>query len=177
MQPLNSASSTFRQAPRTGLAATLGAVLCAALCCLPVAARAERPQPPVVDTSTLPPLAPGWAEANPLRGNAAAIELGRNAFNQACARCHGVDADGSRSPAPDLRRIGGLCNRAKDPALKQRCIEDSDHFFKYSVLNGKIKLGIEHMPPWEGIIDAPVLWSIRSFVESMRKPPPRQEAK
>jgi cytochrome c553 len=169
--------SSRRSARRSRLHASLAAVLCAALCWLPAAAQAERPQPPVVDTSTLPPIAPGWADSNPLRGNAAAIELGRNAFNQACARCHGVDADGSRSPAPDLRRIGGLCNRVKDASLKQRCIEDSDYFFRYSVLNGKIKLGYEHMPPWEGIIDAPVLWSIRSFVESMRRPPQRQEAK
>ncbi|WP_341646591.1 c-type cytochrome [Thauera sp. SDU_THAU2] len=175
MQTQNAVLSSFRREPRTGLVTTLCAALCAALCCLPAAAQAERPQPPNVDTSTLPPIAPGWADSNPLRGNAAAIELGRSAFNQACARCHGVDADGSRSPAPDLRRIGGLCNRAKDPALKQRCIEDSDYFFRYSVLNGKIKLGVEHMPPWEGIIDAPVLWSIRSFVESMRRPPQRRQ--
>ena len=157
------------------LRANLAATLCVALCGLPLTAQAEPPQPPDVDVSVLPPIAPGWADANPLRGNAAAIELGRSAFNQACARCHGVDADGSRAPAPDLRRIGGICNRAKDPALKQRCVEDSDYFFRNSVLKGKIKLGIEHMPPWEGIIDAPVLWSIRSFVESMRKPPQRKE--
>lgn len=121
---------------------------------------------PPVDTSALPALAPGWAEINPLRGNPQAADIGREAFNQACARCHGQDADGSRSPAPDLRRIGLSCQRVKDAALNQRCQSDADHFFVKSVRYGKQKFGIIHMPPWEGVLEPTLVWSIRSFLES-----------
>jgi hypothetical protein len=128
------------------------------------------PVAPVVDTSALPGLPPGWAELNPLRGNATAPTVGRQAFNQSCATCHGVDADGSRAPAPDLRRIGRACGRVQDAALKQRCLSDADHFFLKSVLKGKQKFGIEHMPAWEGVLDPAVVWSLRSFIETTGRP-------
>ena len=163
--PLRRPLTALVRSLQTGLIA----VLCTGLLCLPATARAERPLAPQVDESALPPIEPGWAEDNPLRGNKAAIAVGHEAFNQACSRCHGVDADGSRAPAPDLRRIGRACARIADTALKQRCNEDSDYFFRQSVRNGKIKLGIEHMPPWEGILEPAVLWSIRSFVETAKR--------
>ena len=53
---------------------------------------------PQVDTSALPSTAKTWDEPNPLRGNKDAIAIGRSAFNQSCAQCHGTDANGSRSP-------------------------------------------------------------------------------
>lgn len=134
-----------------------------------LAANQAPPIPPQVDTSSLPAIGTAWDASNPLRGNAAALDIGRSAYNQSCARCHGPDADGSRAPAPDLRRIGRSCNRVADAALKQRCTEDADYYFRQSVLKGKIKLGIEHMPAWEGVLDPQVLWSIRSYVETAGK--------
>lgn len=127
---------------------------------------ADAPIAPKVDMATLPAIAGGWAEINPLRGNANAIIVGREAFNQACAACHGVDANGSRSPAPDLRRMGRGCQRVQDTALRQRCQSDADHFFVKSVRYGKQKFGIVHMPPWEGVLDPALIWSIRTFVEN-----------
>lgn len=159
---------TFRSLfgrPHAGLIAAL----CAVSLCLPLNAQAERPLAPQIDLSALPAIAPGWAEANPLRGDSIAVTLGRDAYNQACGRCHGVDADGSRAPAPDLRRIGRRCGRIADTALRQRCTEDNDHYFTQSVRKGKIKLGVEHMPPWEGILEPAMVWSIRSFVETVKR--------
>lgn len=121
---------------------------------------------PDVDTAALPAIAPGWADLNPLRGNAEAAHIGRQAFNQTCARCHGENANGSRSPAPDLRRIGMACQRVKDPALRTRCQSDADHFFVQSVRYGKQKFGIVHMPPWDSVLDPALVWSLRSFVET-----------
>lgn len=143
----------------------LGFVLAA-----PVAAWADAPVAPKVDTSPLPAIAGGWAEINPLRGNPAAITVGRAAFNQACAACHGTDANGTRSPAPDLRRMGRSCGRLQDPALRQRCQSDADHFFVKSVRYGKQKFGIVHMPPWEGVLEPSVVWSLRTFVENAPTP-------
>ena len=121
---------------------------------------------PDVDTAALPAIGPGWADLNPLRGNADAARIGGQAFNQTCARCHGENANGSRSPAPDLRRIGMACQRVKDPALRTRCQSDADHFFVKSVRYGKQKFGIVHMPPWDSVLEPALVWSLRSFVET-----------
>ena len=126
----------------------------------------DRVKRPDVDTSGLPAIAPGWAEVNPLRGDGEAARVGGLAFNQTCARCHGENANGSRSPAPDLRRVGTACLRVKDPALHQRCLSDADHFFIQSVRYGKQKFGIVHMPPWDGVLEPALVWSLRSFVET-----------
>lgn len=143
---------------------TLGIVALFAPCSLQAAS--APPAAPQVDVSGLPPLGEEWAASNPYRGLEAAVEIGRSAFNQACARCHGSDANGARAPAPDVRRLGLSCRRVKSAALKQRCVEDVDHYFLRSVLEGKFKVGIEHMPPWKGILSPQVVWSIRSFVDS-----------
>lgn len=132
-------------------------------------ARAEVPAAPVVDTSSLPAVpttAEGWVEPNPLRGQAEAQRIGRDAFNQVCARCHGIDANGSRAPAPDLRRVGLACQRVSEPTWKARCLADADAHFSRSVRQGKKKFGIEHMPAWEGVLSPQLSWAIRSFVET-----------
>ena len=124
---------------------------------------------PQVDTAGLPAAAKTWEEPNPLRANKDAIAIGRSAFNQACAQCHGADANGSRSPAPDLRRMGRGCRRVQDMALRARCMGDADAFFIKSVRYGKQKFGIVHMPPWEGILEPEVVWAVRTFVENAPK--------
>lgn len=131
-----------------------------------IATAEELVRRPDVDTTGLPAIAPGWAEVNPLRGNLQATEVGRVAFNQSCARCHGENANGMRSPAPDLRRIGMACKRVKDPALNLRCQSDADHFFVTSVRYGKQKFGIVHMAPWDSVLEPALVWSLRSFVET-----------
>ena len=95
--------------------------------------------------------------------------IGKAAFNQSCAVCHGQDAIGTRSPAPDLRRIGMGCRRIQDAALRQRCQGDADAFFIKSVRYGKQKFGIVHMPPWEGLLAPELAWALRSFVETAPK--------
>jgi mono/diheme cytochrome c family protein len=135
-------------------------------------ARAEVPAAPIVDASTLPtvPATPeGWMEPNPLRGQPEAQRIGRDAFNQVCARCHGIDANGSRSPAPDLRRVGQACQRVSEPTWKARCLADADAYFSRSVRQGKKKFGIEHMPAWEGVLSPQIGWAIRSFIETAPK--------
>lgn len=128
--------------------------------------QAQEQVTPQVDTTALPMQAQTWQEPNPLRGNADAIAIGKSAFNQSCARCHGIDANGSRAPAPDLRRMGAMCKRIADEALRQRCQADADAFFMKSVRYGKQKFGITHMPPWEGVIEPQVIWALRTFVEN-----------
>lgn len=139
-------------------------LLCASALMAP--AHATTAHAPEVDSSALAPLTDPDGETNPYRDDPRAIAIGRDAFNQSCASCHGVDADASRSPAPDLRRIGRSCGRVPEPDLKRRCQTDADVYFRSTVEKGKIKLGIEHMPPWQGILTTELIWAIRSFVET-----------
>ena len=64
--------------------------------------------PQAVDTTGLPELGSEWVETNPFRDDAAlrdvAIEIGSSAYNQNCARCHGLEAV-SGGIAPDLREL------------------------------------------------------------------------
>ena len=48
--------------------------------------------PQAVDTSELPSLGEEWRDENPFRGDATAIRIGTSAYNQNCARCHGLEA-------------------------------------------------------------------------------------
>jgi len=130
-------------------------------------AAAEVAHTPVVDASALPPLGTEWRAENPYRGNARAEEIGRTVFNQSCARCHGADAAGGGS-APDLRRLDAYCRAIGDGKLRHDCMLDNDAFFKESVLHGKVRVGVVHMPPWEGLLSQEVVWAVQVFVESQR---------
>ncbi|MCZ4305948.1 c-type cytochrome [Zoogloeaceae bacterium G21618-S1] len=132
----------------------------------PAHATSTPPPAPDVDSSALAALADLAGDLNPYRGDLRAIAVGRDAFNQSCARCHGVDADAHASPAPDLRRIGRICARVPEPDLQLRCQTDADAYFRDTVEKGKIKLGIEHMPPWKNVLSTELIWAIRSFVET-----------
>ena len=60
--------------------------------------------PQAVKTDGLKKLVDKWQQENPYRGNKRAIEIGDSAFNQNCARCHGLGAI-SGGIAPDLRYL------------------------------------------------------------------------
>ncbi|WP_421881142.1 c-type cytochrome [Methylibium sp.] len=125
--------------------------------------------PVTVDLSALPALGMPWLEDNPYRGNAKVAEIGRTLFNQACARCHGDDGNATHHVGTDLRRLDSYCfGKLKDEAARRHCVRDNDHYFKESVLHGKIRVGVAHMPPWEGVLTQEAIWSLRSFLESRR---------
>ena len=56
--------------------------------------------------------------------------------------------------------------RVQSAALKQRCIQDVDDYFRTSVLRGKLKVGVRHMPAWEPVLKPEVVWAIRTFIET-----------
>lgn len=124
---------------------------------------------PEVDASALPPLGAQWLTANPYRGNAVAVDLGRLAYNQACARCHGADAATRAAPAPDLRNLDRYCRRIADTELQAGCLRDNDDYFAHSVRHGKIIVGVTHMPPWEGVLKQELAWAIQVFIEAQAR--------
>jgi len=120
---------------------------------------------PVVDTLALKPLGAAWLGENPYRSEAAAVEVGRQAFIQACQRCHGPEALG-KGPGPNLRRLSTYCKRIVDPSLQRDCFIDNDAHFVKSVLKGKTRVGVVHMPPWEGLLSQEVVWALKAYVDS-----------
>ena len=114
------------------------------------------------------------APPNPLRGDPAAIEPGRAAYEAHCATCHGEQAVSPTAEAPDLRRLDGFCRRLADPALKAHCQRDVDTYYLRSVLDGKVRAGVVHMPPWRGVLRDDEIWAIRTFVETRPLDPPKR---
>lgn len=109
--------------------------------------------PQVVDTKELKQLGEAWKVENPYRGDAKAVNVGKSAYNQNCARCHGLEAV-SGGIAPDLRKL---------PLDKE-----TDEYYISSVRRGKVRNGAVYMPPFEGIMSQEGMWAIKSFLETVR---------
>ena len=111
--------------------------------------------PQAVDTTGLPELGSEWVETNPFRDNAEyrdrAIEIGSSAYNQNCARCHGLEAI-SGGIAPDLREL------EED--------YDGDSWYVERVVNGAVRDGRVYMPPFANLINQEGLWAIRTYIDS-----------
>lgn len=108
-------------------------------------------QPQPVNTDGLPPLGETWRDENPYRGNEHAVKIGSSAYNQNCARCHGLEVI-SGGLAPDLRYL----EKGKE----------GDEWFKERVTHGAIIDGMTKMPVFAGVISQEGLWAIRSYIES-----------
>ncbi len=102
---------------------------------------------------------------NPVRGQAEAIASGEKHYARHCASCHGEGAT-KPGPAADLRNIGRTCRRLTEPGLQQRCHLDADVYFLKTVEEGKLRLGIRHMPAWKDLISTEEAWAIQAFIET-----------
>ncbi|MGV0983005.1 MAG: cytochrome c-550 PedF [Limnohabitans sp.] len=128
--------------------------------------------PQSVDTSTLPQLGPKWREANPFSTGPAqpeALRIGTSAYNQNCARCHGLEAI-SGGISPDLRMLDRDCADLKDAAKKQACYQEMDEYYVATVRRGRTRDGRVYMPPFEGILTQEAIWSIKTYLETRRQP-------
>jgi cytochrome c-550 PedF len=110
--------------------------------------------PQAVDTAGLPTLGEVWKASNPYSGNALAVKIGSSAYNQNCARCHGLEAI-SGGIAPDLRYL---------PEGKE-----GDEIYVMRVRNGAVRDGRVYMPKFEGILSQEALWTIRAWLETVRE--------
>ncbi|WP_375138944.1 cytochrome c-550 PedF [Azohydromonas caseinilytica] len=126
--------------------------------------------PQAVDTSSLPKLGEDWRDQNPFRGNDAAVKIGSSAYNQNCARCHGLEAV-SGGIAPDLRKLDNECASQKVEAKKSACTKDVDDYFVNTVRKGRTRNGAVYMPPFEGTLNQEAIWSIKAYLETRREKP------
>ena len=124
-----------------------------------------------VDTTGLEKLGPEWRQTNPYDpDNQRPVEIGAAAYNQNCARCHGIEAI-SGGIAPDLRKIDNDCAALKDAAKKAACVKEMDDFFLTTVRRGRTRNGAVYMPPFEGVMSQEAIWSIKAYLETRRDKP------
>ncbi len=80
-----------------------------------------------------------------------AIKVGDKAYNQNCARCHGLGAL-SGGIAPDLRYL---------------IPGDDDEYFIEKVKLGAVRNGVTYMPAFGEIFSDEAIWSIRSWLDTV----------
>lgn len=107
--------------------------------------------PQAVDVSTLNALGSDWRKENPYRGDKEAIRIGASAYNQNCARCHGLEAV-SGGIAPDLRFLP--------------IDAETDDYFINTVRRGRVRNGAVYMPPFEESLSQEAMWAIRAYIET-----------
>lgn len=115
-----------------------------------VAQHGDGPTKP--DVAGLEPLGTEWRLTNPYRGNPKAVEAGKAAYNQYCARCHGLEGI-SGGFAPDLRRLAQG--------------DEGDELFRIRVREGVTRNGITYMPKMADALPQEVLWAIRTYLETI----------
>ena len=127
--------------------------------------------PQSVDTSTLPQLGEKWRDSNPYStgdANAEALRIGTSAYNQNCARCHGLEAI-SGGMSPDLRKVDADCMGMASETAKNSCFKEIDEYFLATVRRGRVRDGRVYMPHFEGILSQEAMWAIRTYIETRRE--------
>jgi len=110
--------------------------------------------PQAVDTTGLKDLGADFLKSNPYRKDKTAIRIGSSAYNQNCARCHGLEAI-SGGIAPDLRYLP--------------LGDDGDEIFLQRIRKGSVRDGRVYMPPFEHTLSQEAMWSIRSYLETVHE--------
>lgn len=110
--------------------------------------------PQAIDTKELKQLGEKWLDKNPYEGDQKAIALGKYAYSENCARCHGLDGV-SGGIAPDLRALeDGL---------------EGDQWFLERARGGAVRNGNVYMPPFEGVLNQEAMWAIRAYLITLAK--------
>jgi cytochrome c-550 PedF len=111
--------------------------------------------PHAVATDGLEQLGPEWRAENPYRESRdhdKALEIGKSAYTQNCAACHGLEAI-SGGIAPDLRHldVGSA----------------GDEWFVERVRNGAVRDGRVYMPKMADYLSQEALWAVRTYLDSV----------
>ncbi|NEX47935.1 cytochrome c-550 PedF [Pseudotabrizicola algicola] len=114
------------------------------------------PQP--VNTDALPDVGEEWLIENPYRAEAAgnevwwtAVTIGDSAYNQNCARCHGLGVV-SGGLAPDLRYL--------------EAAEYGDEWYVERFRHGYTQDGTTKMPAFGDVLGQKAAWAIRTYIET-----------
>lgn len=114
------------------------------------------PQP--VNTEALPDVGEEWLTENPYRAEKAgddvwwtAVTIGDSAYNQNCARCHGLGVV-SGGLAPDLRFL--------------EAAEYGDEWYVERFMHGYTQDGTTKMPAFGEVLGQKAAWAIRTYIET-----------
>jgi cytochrome c-550 PedF len=110
--------------------------------------------PQAVDTTGLAALGEDLHAENPYRDKPdydLAKSIGDKAYNQNCARCHGLGAV-SGGIAPDLRYL---------------LPGDDDEYFLGRVMSGSVRDGVTYMPPFSEVLSQEAIWAIRAWLDTV----------
>lgn len=110
--------------------------------------------PQAVDTTGLKNVGPDFLASNPYRKDKTAIRIGDSAYNQNCARCHGLGGI-SGGIAPDLRYLP--------------LGDEGDEVFLPRIRKGAVRDGRVYMPPFEGTLSQEAMWAIRTWLETVHE--------
>lgn len=110
--------------------------------------------PQAVDTTGLKNVGADFLPANPYRKDKTATRIGDSAYNQNCARCHGLGGI-SGGIAPDLRYLP--------------LGDEGDEVFLQRIRKGSVRDGRVYMPPFEGILSQEAMWAIRTWLETVHE--------
>lgn len=110
--------------------------------------------PQAVDTTGLKNLGADFLKSNPYRKDKTAIRIGDSAYNQNCARCHGLGGI-SGGIAPDLRYLP--------------LGDEGDEIFLQRIRKGSVRDGRVYMPPFEGTLSQEAMWAIRTWLETVHE--------
>jgi mono/diheme cytochrome c family protein len=94
---------------------------------------------------------------NPVKSDATSIEAGKVLWNKNCASCHGKTGLGDGVKARTLETLPGDFSKPVYQSLS-----DGEIF-------GKIKLGREEMPKYDGKIADEDIWAIVNFSRTLKK--------
>jgi cytochrome c-550 PedF len=111
--------------------------------------------PHAVATDGLEQLGPDWRAENPYRDSKdhdKALEIGKSAYTQNCAACHGLEAI-SGGIAPDLRHLDVGAS--------------GDEWFVERVRNGAVRDGRVYMPKMADYLSQEALWAVRTYLDSV----------
>ncbi len=110
--------------------------------------------PQAVDTTGLKNVGADFLATNPYRKDKTAIRIGDSAYNQNCARCHGLGGI-SGGIAPDLRYLP--------------LGDEGDEVFMPRIRKGAVRDGRVYMPPFEGTLSQEAMWAIRTWLETVHE--------
>ncbi|MBE9538941.1 MAG: cytochrome c-550 PedF [Proteobacteria bacterium] len=108
--------------------------------------------PQAVNTDKLEQLGEERLDVSPYRGNTDAIAIGKGAYSQNCARCHGLGGV-SGGVAPDLRELGTSA--------------ESDEWFIYRATEGSVRNGMTYMPAMGEFLSQEALWTISAWLDTV----------
>lgn len=112
--------------------------------------------PQSVDVRGLEKLGDAWRDTNPYREDhpqyELAVDVGRSAYNQNCAACHGLEAK-SGGIAPDLREMENG--------------DFGDEWYKEKMINGAVRGGRVLMPRMAEYVSQEALWAVRAYLETV----------